>query len=167
MRASIIFAFLLVFAFGWAASSVLNPMFMLDTEQPFSFSWSFDKAAERASPSNHIEQDSIHVYHDRIVLDIKDAIFAKYADTNSMDPLLDKDANGIEIKPSSPVQIKVGDVISYKSTLTKSLLVHRVVSRGYDDNGHYFITKGDNNPSVDPEKIRFSQVHGLLIGVIY
>ena len=167
MRTSIIFAFLLIFAFGWAASSLLSPMFMLDTEQPFAFSLSFDKAVEKASPGNHVEQDSIHVYQDRVVLDVEDAIFAKYADTNSMDPLLDEDANGIEMKPSSPAQIKVGDVISYKSTVTKSLLVHRVVSRGYDDNGYYFIVKGDNNPSADPERIRFSQVHGVLIGVIY
>ena len=102
---------ILVFALGWVTSSLISPALVFDSEQPFSFSVCSDSAIEQKSPSNHIAESDIHVYSDEIVLDVKDAIFAKYADTNSMDPLLDEDANGIEIRPSSSSQIQIGDVM--------------------------------------------------------
>ena len=36
-----------------------------------------------------------------------------------------------------------------------------------DKEGIYFILKGDNNPNVDPGKIRCEQIQRKLIGVLY
>ncbi|MFC1752771.1 hypothetical protein ACFL96_05180 [Thermoproteota archaeon] len=167
MRKAMICMILLVFLLGWISSSLISPVLVFDKEQPLAFSFLWGQAAELESPADHITERQIHVYSDRIVLDIDDAIFAKYADTNSMDPLLDAEANGIEIKPEHSGEIQVGDVISYKSRQTPGLLVHRVVQKGVDDNGYFFVLKGDNNPNLDPEKVRFDQVNGVLVGVIY
>ncbi|MFH1064634.1 MAG: signal peptidase I [Candidatus Woesearchaeota archaeon] len=122
---------------------------------------------ERLSPSDHIKENQIHVYDNNIVLDVKGASWAAFTDTNSMDPFFDETANSIEIRPASSAEVNPGDVISYRSSITDGLIVHRVISKGVDSAGDFFIVKGDNNPMQDPEKIRFNQIHGVLIGIIY
>ena len=47
-------------------------------------------STERASPSDWIKESQIAVYSNRVVLDIKDAVWAVFTDTNSMDPFFDK-----------------------------------------------------------------------------
>ncbi|MBW2971491.1 hypothetical protein KY359_00500 [Candidatus Woesearchaeota archaeon] len=125
------------------------------------------KSPERLSPSDHVKESQIHVLSDRVIIDAPGATWATFTDTNSMDPFFDETSNSIEMKPSSPVDINPGDIISYESGITGGLIVHRVVSMGVDDAGVYYIVKGDNNPTQDPEKVRFEQVHGVLIGIIY
>lgn len=132
----------------------------------FNFS-SFGGVDDISSPSNHIEESQIHVYKDRIVIDIDDAQWAKFTDTNSMDPVLDKEANSIELKPESPNDVSIGDIISYRSDYTDGLVVHRIIEKEEDEEGIYFTAKGDNNPSEDPGKIRFDQIEGVLVAVIY
>ena len=77
----------------------------------------------RASPQNHITEDRIKVYNDRILLDLQDASWATFADTKSMEPILNKDSNGIEIKPESSEQIKVGDIIGISKKASIILLL--------------------------------------------
>ncbi len=89
---------------------------------------------------------------------------ATYIDTNSMDPILDEEATGIEMFPESEGDLFVGDIISYVDGV--ELIAHRIIEKGVDENGTYFITKGDNNAYVDG-RIRFSQVRGVLVGVLY
>ncbi|MBW2966889.1 hypothetical protein KY362_00220 [Candidatus Woesearchaeota archaeon] len=139
-----------------------------DAEKPLPISIvPFMSAPERQSPSDHIKEDQIHVYKDRVVLDVQGATWAAFTDTNSMDPFFDETSNSIELSPESPDQINPGDIISYYSSVTGDLIVHRVISKGEDSQGVYYIVKGDNNTSQDPEKVRFEQVHGVLIGIIY
>lgn len=159
----VLIAVILAFTAGWVLSSV-SP-FAVASEQPFSFF--FGQAPEIASPSDHVKQEDIHIFRDGVELKIKNTFFASYTDTNSMDPFLDKGANGIEIVPDSPAQIQEGDIISYKTQYARGITVHRVIKKGFDEDGVYFIVKGDNNISADPGKIRFDQVHGLLVGIIY
>lgn len=45
-------------------------------------------ASERSSPGDWISREQLKVYQKSITLDIPDAILTKYADTNSMDPVL-------------------------------------------------------------------------------
>jgi len=45
--------------------------------------------------------------------------------------------------------------------------VHRVVYKGKDSIGTYFILKGDNNEEVDPGKVRFEQIKYKTIAIIY
>lgn len=49
----------------------------------------------------------------------------------------------------------------------KSLLVHRILAVSKDEQGTYYTVKGDNSEIADPEKIRFNQVTGVVIGVLY
>ena len=122
---------------------------------------------EVKSPVGRVDEDQILVYRDKIVLDVEDATWAVYTDTNSMDPVLDVGAKGLEVVPKSPSEIHVGDIVSYAADGEEGLIVHRVNKIGNDEDGWYAILKGDNNPSPDPGKIRFGQIKYLVIGVIY
>ena len=44
---------------------------------------------------------------------------------------------------------------------------HRIISIGNDEEGTYYIMKGDNNQVQDPYKVRFSNIKYILIGVFY
>ncbi len=159
---------LTVFSLGWLLNTLLTQFVYYDAEKPLSFGIvPFLSSPERLSPSDHITESQIHVYDDRVVLDISGANWASFTDTNSMDPFFDETANSIELKPKSSNDINVGDIISYRSSLTDGLIVHRVISKNTDSKGIYYIVKGDNNPTQDPEKIRFDQIHGVMIGIIY
>lgn len=120
---------------------------------------------EMYSPKDRISADQIQVFSDRVVLNIEKPMWAGFADTNSMDPFIDFGANSIEIVPSSASDIEVGDVISY--FYGDDLVVHRVIMIGEDEEGIFYIVKGDNNSRPDPEAVRFEQVHGVLVAVIY
>ena len=84
-----------------------------------------------------------------------------------MDPIIDKNTNTIEIIPNNPEQLQTGDIISYKSSIYNIIVIHRIVDIKEDADGIYFITKGDNNPIADKEKVRFEQIKGVVVGVIY
>lgn len=155
-----------VFLAGWAFNSVYAAMIDSDINARLPFSWN-ENITNKAGPQNHILEDQIHVYKKGIVLSIENATWARFTDTHSMDPLLNKDSNGLEIKPESESQISIGDIISYESEYADGLIIHRVIAQGSDKQGWYVIVKGDNLPQQDPGKIRFSQIHGILVGVIY
>ncbi|MDH3353501.1 MAG: hypothetical protein OEL87_03570 [Nanoarchaeota archaeon] len=119
---------------------------------------------DNVMPSNWISEDNITVFKDMIVLRVLNATISDYADTGSMKPLLDKGANGIRITPKNENEINVGDIVSYK--FKDILVVHRVVEKGTDDKGIYFITQGDNNILSDG-KIRFDDIEYVTIGIIW
>jgi len=158
MKVELILTLVAVFALGWIASGMQS-----NVEVPFDFFG----ANDQISPSNHIKKDQIHVYNDRIVIDLPNAQWAEFTDTNSMDPVLDIEANSFEVKPSSESNISVGDIISYKPSNFPGLIVHRVVEIDSDEDGWYAIMKGDNLTFQDPERVRFEQIEGVLVGIIY
>ncbi|PIN74385.1 hypothetical protein COV20_00480 [Candidatus Woesearchaeota archaeon CG10_big_fil_rev_8_21_14_0_10_45_16] len=123
------------------------------------------QAKEQASPGNWVAEEQIRVYQDKVVLDIPNALWAEFTNSNSMDPFLDEDSHAIEISPSDPDSINIGDVISYESG--SDVIIHRVVDKGVDAEGVYYIVKGDNNSFSDPQKVRFDQIHGVLVAIIY
>ena len=65
----------------------------------------------------------------------------------------------------SEQQINEGDIISYKTLL--GTFIHRVIEKGTDQNGTYFLVQGDNNLLQDPFKVRFNDIHGVVVAVIY
>ena len=174
----------MIFASGWACSSVYSVYFsdQADNRNLESF-YAEEAGSERLkplinsllgrdskdvpSPSDWIKEEQIKVYNDRVVIDLKNAGWAAFTDTNSMDPMIDSTANAIEIVPNSEREINVGDVVSYKSKYADGVIIHRVVKKDKDGNGGYFIMKGDNNPYEDPEKVRFGQIQRVLVAVIY
>ncbi len=163
-KKSLFLALVCIFLAGWLSNVVYSNLNGIEFETPFSFTL---KAPEMPSPSDHIQEEQIHVYEDKILIDLQNAMWARFTDTNSMDPLFDIEANTIEIKPESTEDIHVGDVISYKPNGMDSLIVHRVVRIGYDSNGWYAIAKGDNVAQPDPDRIRFDQINGVLVAIIY
>lgn len=135
-------------------------------EKPFEFI-GLKSNSEIKMPKDRIKESQIKVFSDRIIIEIEDPQWAKFADTNSMVPFLDEGANAIQITPEQETDLQVGDIISYRSSYVEGIVIHRITEIGYDDNGIYFIAKGDNNLSNDPEKIRFDQIERVLVGIIY
>lgn len=125
----------------------------------------FVSASEASSPSDRISESQLILSKENLVVNVPNLRLTGYADTNSMDPLLDIQTTGIEVTPANAEEIQVGDVIVYQSSI--GLIPHRVIEKGVDDKGVFFIVKGDNNPVPDPERVYFSQVKYVLVGVLY
>ena len=123
--------------------------------------------AAQENPKDRIPEKAIAVYKDRIILDLQNAQWATFTDTHSMEPVLFKGANAIEITPKSVDDIKVGDIISYRSEYAEGSIIHRVVYKGQDDEGTYFIMKGDNLQTSDPGRVRFEQIDRVVVAIIY
>ncbi len=117
------------------------------------------------SPSDWIKEDQIKVYNNKIVLEIFNSTWAKFTNTNSMDPFIDESANAIEILPDDPDMISIGDVISYQTI--GGIVIHRVIDKGYDNKGIFYTVKGDNNSFKDPFKVRYEDIKGVVVAVIY
>ena len=126
---------------------------------------SFFGGNELFSPGNWVQEDQIKVYSDKVVLNIPNAIWAEFTNTNSMDPFLDETANALEIYPANPESINVGDIISYHTSY--GILIHRVIEKGHDENGIYYLVKGDNNRFPDPYKVRYRDVRGVVVAIVY
>jgi len=145
------------FIFGWFLNSVSQ--IEIHKEKPF-FS-----SEERFSPQDRIKEENLELFWDKLIINFPNIQLAHYSDTNSMDPLIDEFATGIEIIPESQNDIHIGDVIAYQ--LNNDLIVHRIIEIDYDELGWYAILKGDNSKESDSEKVRFEQIKYLLVGVLY
>ncbi len=157
-----IIAVLLAFMLGLIFNDVYSELSSL--ERPLSL---FQDGAEKDSPGDWIKENQIKVYDNKIIIELKDAEWASFIDTNSMDPVLDETANAIQITPKSADDIHVGDIISYKSEYAEGTIIHRVIKINKDNKGWYCIVKGDNNQNPDPGKIRFNQIKRVLVAIIY
>lgn len=120
---------------------------------------------ELQSPSDWVSENQIKVYHNKVVLNIPNTVWAQFTNTNSMDPSFDETSNALEIKPKNPYSIHVGDIIAYNTPY--GTIIHRVVEIGEDKEGIYYVVKGDNNSLSDPFKVRFEDVEGVVIAIIY
>ncbi|MBS3093438.1 signal peptidase I [Candidatus Pacearchaeota archaeon] len=116
------------------------------------------------APLDHVAESNIKIYNDRVIIYVNDASLSSYASTGSMRPVLDEGSNGIRIKPQTEDEIQEGDIVTFRRN--NLLIVHRVVEKGTDEEGFYFIAQGDNN-SIADGKIRFNDIEWKTIGVIY
>jgi hypothetical protein len=149
-----------IFAVGFFSALALNSYLSNSLESPFSYS----SNSEVKAPSDFIKESQISITKDKIIINVEDASLSAYAPTGSMVPLFDKGANGIRIVPQSEDEINAGDIVTYNKD--SMLIVHRVIEKGIDTEGTYFITKGDNNDYAD-EKVRFSDIKYKTIGILY
>lgn len=122
-----------------------------------------------SSGNSFITDDSaigknVEIYQDRIVIKIENASIGRYAPTGSMLPTLNEKTIGIKVVPISEKDIHTGDIVSFRKD--GLLVIHRVIEKGTDKNGTYFITKGDNNFFNDG-KIRFDDIEYKTIMLIY
>lgn len=125
----------------------------------------FPSSGDVPSPSNKLHLSQIKSYDDKIVILVKNASLVSYANTKSMDPCVDESMTGISISPSSKSDIHIGDIVSFN--YKNRVVTHRVFKRGWDEKGWYIMTKGDNVPSQDYVKIRWEQIEGIQIGLLY
>ncbi|MBI4141418.1 signal peptidase I [Candidatus Woesearchaeota archaeon] len=120
----------------------------------------------RAMPADRISEDKIKVLPDRIIIDVPNARWATFTPTHSMAPVFDIGSNALQIIPQTPEEIQVGDIVSY-TWKDGSVIIHRVIEIGSDEQGWFAILKGDNNPVPDPEKVRFEQIKRVTIAIVY
>lgn len=154
--------YVLVFMLGFlACAGLFYGMSYSDVEVPFATGFA---SYGSSAPNDWVSNEDIIVFDDHIILRIANATLSNYASSGSMGPVLDKGANGIRVVPANADEIEVGDIVSFR--FGGSLIVHRVVEKGIDSEGVYFITQGDNNVFAD-EKIRFEDIEYVTIGVIY
>jgi len=116
------------------------------------------------APGNWVSEEDIILFEDYIVLRVANATLSNYGDTGSMKPLFDVGANGIRVVPSGESDVEVGDIVSFRQG--DFLVVHRVVEKGYDEGGVYFVTQGDNN-LIGDSRIRFEEIEYVTVGIIY
>ena len=154
----VMLVFLTGFLSCYALTGLSNKVYFF--EKPFTFGL----INEREQPGNWIDNEKISVFPDKIVIYVRNAILSSFASTGSMLPVLGENANGIEIKPESAEQIKIGDIIAFKKD--NMLIVHRVIDKGEDEQGSWFITKGDNSDEIDG-KVYFTDVEYVTIGIVY
>ena len=116
------------------------------------------------SGSNWIDRANITLFSDKVIIKVANSTLGSYTDTGSMEPIMNENTKGIEIRPENEEQILVGDIVVFRDG--DRLIAHRVVEKGIDEVGVYFITKGDNNDFSDG-KIRFSDIESVVVGVVW
>jgi len=164
MKALKIIGICIIFLLGFTSANCLNYI-NYSVEFPYLNSLGIGISDNNSvAPSDFVKENQIHIYDDRIVIDIEGASLSQYAPTRSMIPVLDEGSNGIRIVPDSEQEIHVGDIITFKQD--NHYIVHRVIEKGRDNKGVYFIAKGDNN-NVSDGKVRFSDIKYKTIGVIW
>ncbi len=117
------------------------------------------------SPAEHISVEDLKVYNDKAVIDKENLIWARVEDTHSMEPVLNKNSISLELSPKMSSEIDAGDIISFNQK--GKVIIHRVISVSEDKSGWFAETKGDNNKVKDPWKVRFNDVEGVVVGILY
>ena len=164
MKLSLAIAVLIGFVIGWLGSIANYNMQIFDLQKPMDV---FKANDAKRLPGDRIKDYSVKAYDNRVVIFIDNPYLARFTDTHSMEPVLGRRSTGLEIVPKSHSEIKEGDIISYQPSDSDDIIIHRVIKTGTDEKGWYAATKGDNNPNLDPEKVRFSQVKRILVGLVY
>ena len=122
---------------------------------------------ERFSPSDWIHDEDVTTADTALTVQLDEPLVTHFANTNSMDPVLDEFTNGVEVKAHDVSDIHVGDIVAYFSEYSRQYIVHRVVKINYDSEGWYAIMRGDNQLYSDPGRIRWDQIEGVTVGLLY
>lgn len=122
---------------------------------------------DKESPFDHVKDNQVRVLQNKVEIDLKEVTWWEIKDTNSMDPVIDIGTTALSVKPRSEEALHEGDVALYDSLIAKTVIIHRIITIAADQEGWYSKFKGDNLEQPDPENVRFLQIKGVLIGVIY
>jgi hypothetical protein len=122
-------------------------------------------SSSKPQPGDRVSYENIQTTNHDVDIEIENPVIVAVANTGSMLPTFGENANLIEIVPKSSSELKLGDIASYQNG--NDVIVHRIVELGNDDQGWYAKFKGDNNPFNDPDKVRWSQMKRLVVGIIY
>lgn len=124
------------------------------------------KEEEAPSPRDRIKLSDIRLTDNNLIVTIANPVVAEFMETGSMLPVLSSTTTAIQIIPEAKSDIHPGDIVSYRLE-SGSIIIHRVIEVGTDFTGWYAITKGDNNPLPDKDKVRFEQIERILIAIFY
>ena len=131
-----------------------------------------DNGKIRLSESNFIDKEGNKIKSKYIYLGIDsgDYYLSNIKCCGSMRPTIDNNHTMIMKKMNSNTtekDIQVCDVIAFRENKEdEGLIAHRIIEKGEDERGVYFITQGDHTKSSDG-KIRFKQIYSILVGVLY
>ena len=151
----------LIYSLGVLSYPLFEDIKITKTNSPSSFS--IEKAQERSSPGDWTDETDFAITPEGLLYKNKKIILARFEDTNSMDPLLDKNTIGIEI-PTTIEKVNVGDIVVYQKDGNK--IIHRVIEKGTDEHGTYVRLEGDNSGGIkDPYKVR--KIPNVLVGLFY
>ena len=118
-----------------------------------------------SAPRQHVPFSDVDIKTDAVTIRIDNVSAGIVAPTGSMLPLLTNNTLVLEKTPLKPRDIAPGDIIIYESESTR--IIHRVIAVGMDDAGWFAVAKGDSNDEPDPYRVRFPQVRGVVVGIIY
>lgn len=85
--------------------------------------------------------------------------------SGSMEPII-KIRDAVIIKRVKEDNIKIGDVVTYRSmdeAFYGILITHRIVNIEERDGRKVYITKGDNNETIDRSPVEFYQIQGKVV----
>jgi hypothetical protein len=151
-----------VFCLGFLSCLFLGYIFFYSgVEMPFGTGFVI---GDVGAPSTWVADEEIILFDNEVLLRIENVSMSRYASTGSMLPTLGRNSRGLVVVPRDVGQVGVGDIVSFRDF--GRLIVHRVVEKGTDEEGVYFITKGDNSDFLDG-KIRFEDIEHVLIGILY
>lgn len=125
------------------------------------------RTQDRPSPKDRVAQEQIRAGENGIFLDIAGTRVWYALGTKSMDPLLDTGTNVITVVPKDEEDLFVGDIVAFQWEGVEQAVVHRIVAINVDENGTYYTTKGDNNPVVDPVRVRFEDIIAVVVAIVY
>ena len=116
-----------------------------------------------------ISRNELHFFQNKTQIDLDNYIWIYFNDseTDSMYPSIMKNSHAIGLKVEENTQINIGDIVFFKVSGINDNYVHRVIEKGYDEYGEYFITKGDNNRKKDDVKLRRSHISYIVAAIIY
>ena len=126
-----------------------------------------DSARIEISPFSKIKKEDIRVFEDKVVIYVNKAFPVSFSDSKSMYPFINEKALALEVLPIASEDLRKGDVIGFESKALNTTVIHRIIEISTDEEGWYAKTKGDANLAVDPGKVRFEDVKGVLVGLIY
>lgn len=139
---------------GWGVFFLLG---MLVVQLPVEAGERFAKGNTEFSSSERVSLDAITVFPDKVIIDAPNIRYARVA-SNSMSPAFTDKSKVFEMIPSSPEDIQIGDVISFREG--DIVVMHRVIEIV---DGKYR-TKGDANKKADELLVSFDQIEGVVVG---
>jgi hypothetical protein len=135
------------------------------TVQSDNLGW-LERTSDPKNLPDRISENQISVFPYRLVIE-GDYYISEYVNSDSMLPTLDYGSNGIQITVNDKTELYIGDIISYIPVGQNVTIVHRIIDEGIDEQGKYYITRGDNLITSDPFKIRRPQIKRVIVGVLW
>lgn len=120
------------------------------------------------APPDRITKQEISQYPDKFCIKTENYRVSSVLGSHSMLPSFDENSNVVYIPPNN-TDILIGDIVIFKEYKENNIsyISHRVVNIKEDEEGKYYVTQGDNNPVIDPKKVRLEDIIGVVIAIIY